>query len=126
MPDDFNSPDYTGPMSWEERFYSLNIPINLVYKFERWVFLYGGLSNTINLNKPENMFDKKINHYTLGISGGINFLIKNRLIVGVNYYRNIIPTAKLLQLPSKTDTYKISYSFEQINLKIGYIIKKTE
>jgi len=126
MPDNFNNPGNTGPMSWEERFYSLNVPINLSYKFERWVFLNGGFSNTIHLNKPENMSDKKINHYIIGFSGGVNFLIKKRLTLGVNYYRDIIPTAKLLQLPSKTDTYKISYSFEEVTLKIGYILNKTE
>lgn len=70
MPADFNDPGYTGPKSWEERFYSFSVPIKLNYKFEKWIHLYSGFSNTFHLNNPENMADKKINHYTIGFTGG--------------------------------------------------------
>lgn len=126
MPDDFNAPGYTGPISWEERFYSITVPFSLSYKFEKWLFLNGGFFNTVHLNEPENMTDKKINHYTIGFTGGIYFLIKKRYSIGVNYCRDIIPTAKLLQLPSKTETYKIYFPFEQLNIKLGVLLHKTE
>jgi hypothetical protein len=126
MPDDFNDPNYTGPKSWEERFYSLSIPLKLGYCFEKWININFGISNTFHVSKPDEMWDKRIINYTIGFSGGIDFLFKKKFILGCNYYRDIIPTAKLLQLPSKTDTYNISYSFELISIKIGYIINKTE
>lgn len=126
MPDDFNTPGYTGPKSWEERFYSVSVPLCLSYKFERWISLNVGFTNTIHINEPENMTDKKINHYTIGFTGGVDFIIKKRYTIGVNYYRDIIPTAKLLQLPSNSETYKISFPFEQLNIRLGVLLHKTE
>lgn len=121
LPDDFFDPNYTGPYSWEERYYSLNVPFKLIYKFEGWLLLNVGLSNTIHLKTPETATSKKINYYSLGLSGGFDFLIYKRFLIGCNYSREIIPTAKLLKLPSQTETYDISYSFEHYALKIGYM-----
>lgn len=122
MPDDFNDPNYTGSKSWDERFYSLAIPLKLGYKFEKWLCIQSGFSNTIHLNEPEYM-TKKINHYTIGFTGEVYFIVKERLFVGGSYYREVIPTAKLLRLPSTTETYKISYQFEQFSIKLGVLLK---
>jgi len=122
MPDDFNDPNYTGPKKWDERYYSLAIPLKLGYKFEKWLCLQGGFSNTIHLNEPDN-FGKKINHYTIGFTGEVYFLVMKRLFVGGTYYCDLIPTAKLLQMPSKTETFNISYSFEQFSIKLGVLLK---
>ena len=122
MPDDFNDPNYTGPKSWDERFYSLAIPLKLGYKFEKWFCIQSGFSNTIHLNEPEYM-TKKINHYTIGFTGEVFFLVKEKFFVGICYYRDLIPTAELLRLPSKTETYNIDYRFEQFSIKLGTLLK---
>ena len=122
LPDHFIIPEYGWPdkrRNWEERFYSLSIPLQLNYKFEEWIHINGGLSNTVHLNKPKDIiFSKKINQYTLNFIGGIDFVIKQRVIIGAMYYRDIIPT----MLYKNTDDIK--YSIEQITVKIGFILTK--
>lgn len=122
MPDDFVDPYYTGPRSWDERFYAISVPLKLNYKFENWLHINAGLSNTIILNEPKEIFIHKINRYTLNISSGVDFIIKKRFVVGLMYFRDIIPIMVSLIEPSKPDTWDIKYSVEQITLKIGYVL----
>lgn len=123
MPDDFNDPNYTGPKKWNERFNSLMIPVKLNYQFEKWVHVNVGVANTIHFIKPKDITTKKINDYTLNFIGGIDFIIKRRLIVGAMYYRDIRPTMLLLKAPPLPETYNVKYYIEQITFKIGYIIR---
>ncbi|MEA3317121.1 MAG: outer membrane beta-barrel protein [Bacteroidota bacterium] len=123
MPDDFNAPNYTGPRSWDEKFNSMSIPLKLNYQFEKWVHINAGVANTIHLIKPKDITTNKINDYTLSFIGGIDFIIKKRVIIGAMYYRDIRPTMLLLQAPPQPETYNVKYSIEQITFKIGYIIK---
>ncbi len=124
MPDDFNNPSYTGPKSWAERFYALSLPLKLNYKFEEWVHINMGLSNTIILNKPNEIFIQKINKYTLNFTGGFDFIIKQRIIIGASYYRDILPTMVRLKDTTNPEQYDIKYSIEQITLKVGYVLTK--
>ncbi len=129
MPDDFFSQSgssfespYTGEKKWNERFYSLSVPIKVNYKLEKWLHFNAGLANTFHL-KNENISGQKINVYTLNFVGGFDFLIKKKFVVGAMYYRDILPSMRLLKSSPKTDTYNIKYSVQQITVKIGYIIK---
>jgi len=124
MPDDFNDPNYTGQLKWKENFYSLSLPLKVNYKFEEWVHINAGLSNTLILNEPDEIFIQKINKYTLNFTGGIDFIIKQRIIIGASYYRDILPTMERLKEPPKPETYNIKYSIEQITIKLGYILTK--
>jgi opacity protein-like surface antigen len=83
--------------------------------------LNAGLVNTVHLSKPNDLTTKKINTYTLNITGGVDFVVMQRVIVGASYYRDIRPSMMLLQLPSESETYDIKYSIEQITIKLGYI-----
>jgi len=123
MSESFSAPGYDGPYSWNERLYSLSIPAKVNFKFERWVHVYGGFVYTFNLNKPEEMWNKKFNKSTLSVTGGVDFFILNRFVVGASYYRNVTPLMKILKKPHelKTETFKCSYYVQQICLKIGYI-----
>ncbi len=125
MPDDFEvppfSPPYTGPMEWKEKLYSLSIPLKLNYNFEEWLHFNAGFANTFHL-KNDNISAKKINIYTLSFVGGFDFVIKKKFTIGAMYYRDILPSMKLLKPLSNTETFNIKYSIEQITLKIGYII----
>lgn len=122
MSDDFNDPNYKGPRSWDERFNSLLVPLKLNYQFEEWIHLYAGFANTIHLTKPKDIILQKINNYTFNFTGGVDFIIKKKVIIGAMYYRDIRPTMLLLQAPPKPEIYNITYSIEQITVKIGYII----
>lgn len=124
MPDDFVDPNYTGSRSWEERFYSLSLPLKANYTIEEWVRLNAGLVNTIHLSKPTDLTTKKMNTYTLSFAGGVDFIIKRRFIIGAMYYRDILPTMLLLKAPPKPETYDIKYSIEQYSIKIGYIFNR--
>jgi len=122
--DDPFNPPYTGPRSWNERFYSLSAPFKLNFKFEKWLYIYGGLAYTCHINKPDEIRDKKISRHTVSLIGGIDFLMLNRFILGASYYKNLTPSMKLLEksLDSKSETAKIFWHVQQISVKIGYII----
>lgn len=124
MPDDFDDPSYTGARSWDERFYTLSLPLKVNYKFEEWVHINAGLSNTLILNEPKEIFIQKINKYTLNFTGGVDFIIKQRFLIGATYYRDILPTMIRLKDKSNPETYDIKYSIEQITLKIGFKLTK--
>lgn len=126
IPDDFFNnqtpliPPYTGPMEWNERFYSLSIPVKVNYKFEEWLHLNAGFANTFHLKNDK--ISKKTNIYTLNFVGGFDFVIKKKFVFGIMYYRDILPSMRLLKLPSKTETHNVKYFVEQITVKIGYVI----
>ncbi len=114
--------NFVGQSNWNEQFYSIDVPLIFRYKFEKWVHIRAGVTNSFILNEPKEITINKINHYTLSLTGGIDFLIKQKLIVGFNYYRNITSLMQVLQTPNYSDTYDIKYYAEQISFKIGYII----
>jgi hypothetical protein len=122
LPDDFIDPNYKGQRKWVEKFHSLSFPIKLNYQFEEWIHLNVGIANTIHLTKTKDITTKKINDYTLNFTGGIDFIIKQRMVIGVMYYRDLLPTMLLLQEPPKPETYNIKYSVEQITIKVGFKI----
>jgi hypothetical protein len=111
----YSDPQWNGPIKWEDRFYSLSIPVKLNFKFEKWIYLYGGLVNSFQLNTPKNLKDSKINRYSLSFTGGIDFIIMKRFITGASYYRNITPVMKY------SDNCDIYYYVQQITVKVGYI-----
>jgi len=116
IPAEFITPE-TNPTNWVERFYSIAVPIKVYVPFlEKWILLHVGVSNAFHLNKPKTMWDKNINYYTLSFTGGIDFCIKKRMLVGIAYYREIIPTVKSL---IATD---VSYFYKATTIKIGYVI----
>ena len=113
------NPPFMGPRSWDERFYSLSVPVKVNFKFEKWVHIYGGLVYTFYLNKPEDIFDKKVYKNTLNFTGGIDFLIMNHFTLGASYYRNLTPSMKFF-IPDQES--KSTYWYvQQVCLKVGYV-----
>lgn len=129
MPNDFEidttyNPPYTGPRNWEERFYAIHIPVFLNYKFEKWLEFSTGITNNFYLNKPKEIYDKKINKYTLSFNIQVVFVAKEKIYIGLVYDTELSPVAQ--QQGYYPDTYlqKIYYYYESIAIKIGYRFKK--
>ena len=111
----YTLPEWKGPTKWNERLYSLSVPLKLNFKFEKWVHIYGGVVNTFNVAKNKELSYKIVSLYTLNFTGGIDFLIYDRFVIGASYYRNLTHTWKYI--PED----KIFYYVEQFSVKIGYV-----
>ncbi len=108
------------PYSLEQRVYSLSLPIRVNYKFEKWLYFNAGLANTFHVKESDNFKIENLNIYTLSFIGGFEFIIKDKIGIGAEYYRDIRPTIASLKGGLSPDV-DIEYQIEQITLKISYL-----
>lgn len=107
-------PSISNPDGWTERFYYVSLPVEIGFRFEKWVHVHAGIANKFQLNKPKET-GQDMNRYTPDITGGVDFLVKNRFVIGASYSRNLTSVMK------SNHSDKISYFVQQAVLKIGYV-----
>jgi len=106
------------PESWIESYYSIDIPIQVSYSFEKWVLFNLGVSNRFNIKHSKEFkygMQKEKRAYTIAFVGGVDFILKKKYILGINYYRDLSTFIKLKE-------FDIYYGYQQVSLKLGYIL----
>jgi len=111
----YSQPEWVGPIKWDMRLYSLSVPLKLNFRFEEWVHVYGGVVNTFNVASNKEMGYRIIRPYTLNFTGGVDFLIYDRFVIGASYYRNLTHAWKYF---SGVDIF---FYVQQFSVKIGYV-----
>jgi hypothetical protein len=115
IPDNYPLPaNYTGQTRWDERFYALSVPVKVNYKFEEWLRLNVGVVNTFLVKTPDEAWNKGINRYVLGFTGGLDFIIKKHFTVGASYYKDLKPLMKW-------SDFDVFYYRQEICVKVGYL-----
>lgn len=107
------------PKNWNERFYSIDVPVKVGYAFEEWLYINMGISNNFNIYHSDEFtygYSKSIRPYTLSLLLGADATINKKYIVGLLYDRNISTFIK----HNEEDTY---FGFEVIGIRIGYSLK---
>lgn len=114
-----NTPGFVGKEAWRETRYSIGVPVKAAFLFEEWCTLSAGVMNNFYLNKPDEMWDKELKTYTLGLVGGVDFLVKQKYIIGFQYQRDLDLMAKAKNVTTG-ESYKIGYYVQQFSVKLGY------
>jgi hypothetical protein len=98
---------------WEERFWSLGIPLRIRYGFENWLEFYVGVNNIFHVYENNDILYSAPLAYTLRGECGADFIFFRKFILGAKYSHDITPFSKL-------NNYDVSYRFEIVSLKMGY------
>lgn len=109
--------DPNGKPKFDKQFFtSLRIPMKLNYNFTKWLAFNIGFTNTFCLTKHKDFVDFHLNTYNISFQGGLDFRIKERFVIGVEYHKDRKPTIEYKKWGAHT-----VYFGEHYGIKLGYL-----
>jgi hypothetical protein len=71
------------------RMKSIALPFSLEYSYVPWLSVYGGLTYSYNFDLTGRYMSEDLMSHTLGYHGGIDYIWKDRISLGVFYYKSL-------------------------------------
>jgi hypothetical protein len=94
--------------------YSLTIPVKVRYEPAKWAALYIGANNIFNVYQSGSENLKPTQNYNVRGIAGFDLMLSEKYVLGCEYSYDITPF-------SKWKDYDVSYRFEIIALKLGFV-----
>lgn len=117
--------DFGELKNWTETVHILRFPVQIGYITPDGFFIRGGITNNIFLKKNDYLYFTKVNKYYLGGIINLDYIIKNRFIIGVEIYKDLTPLGKQKDFGNfnkNSDVLDISSKCLRTSLSIGYLL----